>query len=425
MSIFHFETMEESRKGVNVVNPKALIHLMKHHLAQADDYKATGDGLVERMKDWETLAALVLAAATDTATEAESQGLHTAHSCKNLAVLLRSKVKLEPAEAQRRTRLVHELPKLPATRERMYAGEISGRHALVISDAVKRIPSERREEAEQYLARVAPTMHPRDLMLAGKYLRSVLDPDGTFRDEQEAVARRELRMASDQDGSLHVKGVFPLIAGQKMKAVLDALAKPRTVDGEKDPRTAGQRYADAFEEVIDLAMATGDLPETGGRRPTVVVTMDFERLLAMLGSGSTATGDRVSAGLVRQMCCEAGILPTVLGGGSEPLDLGRERRTASVAQRKALAVRDKGCAFPGCDRPPGWTEAHHVWHWIDGGPTDLGNLVLLCVYHHHVMHAEEWRIVFEQGIPSFIPPRWIDVEQKPLRNIRVDYPLTL
>nr|WP_162184933.1 HNH endonuclease signature motif containing protein [Allokutzneria albata] len=96
-----------------------------------------------------------------------------------------------------------------------------------------------------------------------------------------------------------------------------------------------------------------------------------------------------------------------------------------MAQRKALAVRDKGCAFPGCDRPPGWTEAHHVWHWIDGGPTDLGNLVLLCVHHHHVMHEQEWRIVFEQGIPSFIPPRWIDVEQKPLRNIRVDYPLAL
>ncbi|WP_162184889.1 DUF222 domain-containing protein, partial [Allokutzneria albata] len=86
---------------------------------------------MERLQDWETVAALVLAAATDTATEAESQGLHTAHSCKNLAVLLRSKVKLEPAEAQRRARLVHELPALPATRERMYAGEISGRHALV------------------------------------------------------------------------------------------------------------------------------------------------------------------------------------------------------------------------------------------------------------------------------------------------------
>jgi hypothetical protein len=89
----------------------------------------------------------------------------------------------------------------------------------------------------------------------------------------------------------------------------------------------------------------------------------------------------------------AALLPPVLGGApSQPLDVGRTSRVVSPAQRLALAVRDGGCVFPTCDRPLAWCEAHHLVHWLDGGPTDLANLALLCRAHHRAVHEGGWRL---------------------------------
>ncbi|SDM43393.1 HNH endonuclease [Allokutzneria albata] len=365
------------------------------------------------------------AAKIDAATRAEERGLHARYGCKNVSLLLREKLKLNQADATRRARLVHELPALPRTREAVYSGVISGEHALVISDAIKRLPDEHVEQADQALAGVAPTLPPRDLMRVGKHLWSLVAPDGVYRDEQEGIAKRSLRMGNDQDGCLHVKAVVDPLNGEKIRTFLLALSKPKTVNGEKDPRSSEQRLADAFIEAMTTAMSAKDLPVNGGMRTQLIVIMDFDALAQKMGCDQTQNGDPISAGLMRQAACDAGVIPIVLGGESEPLDYGRERRLASPAGRRALVIRNKGCAFPGCDRPPAWTEAHHVWQWIDGGPTDLSNLILLCVHHHHVVHEGDWEIVFEHGIPSFIPPRWVDPEQTPVRNIRVDLPLRL
>jgi hypothetical protein len=87
------------------------------------------------------------------------------------------------------------------------------------------------------------------------------------------------------------------------------------------------------------------------------------------------------------------LLPPTLGGApSQPLEVGRTSRVVSAAQRNALVVRDRGCAFPGCDRPPGWCEAHHLVHWLHGGPTDLENLALVCRAHHRAVHEGGWRL---------------------------------
>jgi hypothetical protein len=91
-------------------------------------------------------------------------------------------------------------------------------------------------------------------------------------------------------------------------------------------------------------------------------------------------------------------------------------RLANRAQRRALAARDKGCAFPGCDIPPAMCVAHHVLWWSRGGHTVLTNLVLLCSRHHTDIHAGEWTIQMLDGIPWFTPPKWLDPDQKPLRN---------
>jgi hypothetical protein len=101
------------------------------------------------------------------------------------------------------------------------------------------------------------------------------------------------------------------------------------------------------------------------------------------------------------------------------LQLGRTRRLASCGQTVALIARDGGCSFPGCDRPPEYCERHHIIAWVDGGRTDLQNLTLLCAYHHHNFAARGWTCLMIDGLPAWIPPKWVDPEQRPLRNARV------
>jgi hypothetical protein len=120
---------------------------------------------------------------------------------------------------------------------------------------------------------------------------------------------------------------------------------------------------------------------------------------------------------MRRLACCAKIIPAVLGERSIPIDLGRARRLFTGAARRALVLRDRGCAFPGCDRPPKWCEGHHVISWLDGGPTDLANGVLVCGHHHRVIHHGEWTVrIATDGHPEFLPPFWLDPLQTPRRN---------
>ena len=115
--------------------------------------------------------------------------------------------------------------------------------------------------------------------------------------------------------------------------------------------------------------------------------------------------------------CDAGLIPTVLNSESVPLDLGQEHRLVKPNQRNALIARDRGCAFPGCHLPARWTDAHHIKHWSNGGPTNVDNMVLLCRRHHRLLHHSTWTIQMINGLPHFRPPRWLDPRQKLRRNV--------
>ncbi len=128
--------------------------------------------------------------------------------------------------------------------------------------------------------------------------------------------------------------------------------------------------------------------------------------------GGGAVGHRT----VRRLTCDAVLQRVVRGDAGEVLALGREVRLASRAQRRALAARDRGCIVPGCGAPPDACDAHHVQHWADGGPTDLGNLALLCGSHHTAVHAGVWSVTMgHDGIPEVVPPRWVDPDRRPRR----------
>jgi hypothetical protein len=105
-----------------------------------------------------------------------------------------------------------------------------------------------------------------------------------------------------------------------------------------------------------------------------------------------ADGQPIPVCQARRLACDAAIIPVVLGGDSEPLDIGRQSRVVPVGLRRAFNLRDGGCRFAGCDRPAAWCDGHHVVHWVDGGPTSLDNMILACRFHHSLIH-EGWRLI--------------------------------
>ncbi len=141
--------------------------------------------------------------------------------------------------------------------------------------------------------------------------------------------------------------------------------------------------------------------------------MPFTWLRDGSGHGLVGAGETISPAQARRIACDAGIVPMVLGTRSEPLDVGRLSYTVPEGMRRALVLRDQGCAFSGCTRQAGRCHAHHVHHWADGGETCLANLCLLCPFHHHLVHHGQWQVRMIDGRPWFVPPAWLDPERQP------------
>jgi hypothetical protein len=212
-------------------------------------------------------------------------------------------------------------------------------------------------------------------------------------------------------------------SASQVRAALDPLSAPRSAGREDagpgpDLRSPGQRRADALVEVCRIAMACGELPDNGGDRPQVVVTVNLDTLRAQVGAATLDDGSPLSATAARRLACDAAILPAVLGSAGQVLDVGQQRRLFTGPLRRALILRDRGCAFPGCDRPPRWCDGHHMISWADGGPTSLNNAVLLCGHHHRLIHHSPWQVRQSpaDGLPEFIPPEYVDSQQRPQRN---------
>jgi Domain of unknown function (DUF222)/HNH endonuclease len=161
-----------------------------------------------------------------------------------------------------------------------------------------------------------------------------------------------------------------------------------------------------------------ELHSVGRERPQLVVTVSFDVLTGQLSTGMLDTGEAISPAQVRRLACDAQIIPAVLGGDGQVLDLGKSRRLFTGAVRRALALRDGGCAFPGCSRPARWCEGHHILPASLAGPTSVDNGVLLCGPHHRLVHHEDWQIrLGPDRRPDFIPPSHVDPTRRPRRNI--------
>ncbi|WP_410573876.1 DUF222 domain-containing protein [Amycolatopsis sp. cmx-4-61] len=306
----------------------------------------------------------------------------------------------------------------PATGAAALAGRLSDPMIDVITGVLTQVPAEHQDSAEQHLLTFAETAGYRQVAALGARILAHLVPDGAEPDDTEpAVPTRELFLRRKRTGVWELTGRFDDETGTRASALLDALAERRTSDDGPDTRTHPQRYGDAFSDAIDLALKSPTLPMQAGERAHVMVAVSLDSLKTGLGQATLGDTGQMTAAEARVHACDAMIIPAVLGEKSEPLNLGRLRRLISPGLRRALFLRDRGCAFPGCHRPPRHCQGHHIHHWADGGPTDLANLVLMCAHHHRLLHRSGWEVrIAPDGLPEFLPPVFLDKRRKPRRN---------
>ena len=224
------------------------------------------------------------------------------------------------------------------------------------------------------------------------HARHAADAAAMLSDQVNAVRYRRLELMSCGQGTLAVRGMLDSAGGATLRAALEPLA---TRNGAHDDRNRERRLADALVELASHRLDSGELPQRGSMRPHVQVTTTMETLLGLKSApaGELEFSPPIPAATVQRLSCDASITRVLLGPESAVIDVGRALRLPSGATRRALKARDRGCAWPNCDRPASWTVAHHLVHWVFGGRTDLANLILLCYRHHWLVHEGGWQLV--------------------------------
>jgi hypothetical protein len=230
-----------------------------------------------------------------------------------------------------------------------------------------------------------------------------VDPDGAEERAEIRYARRQLCVFPGVDGMVRINGDLDPESGSPVISALGAVVD-RDTRGSVDMRTPAQRRADALAEICSAWLASTDRARVAGERPNLTVVVDID-VLRRREAGRCELSDvgPITAETARRIACDASVSRVVMQGPSEPLEVGRKTAVVPPGLRRAVVVRDRGCRFPGCDRPPSWCDAHHVRHWADGGETSLSNLVLLCRPHHRMVH-NGFSVRMIEGRPSFRRP---------------------
>lgn len=295
-----------------------------------------------------------------------------------------------------------------------------------------RVTVEALTEAAGVLAQEARSLDVDRLRTRARELRDELDVAGVALRERRRHEARSLRVYRQADGMSRLVWLMDPETAAVVTEVYDRvtspkLGGPRFVDAdqliraenvERDPRTAEQLASDAFAELLRLGHAAAPSLLLGEGAPAVRVLVTAADLAAGVGvaflEGQTAP---VSIATAERHICTAGAQDVVFDSEKRPLDLGRTSRLYTRKQRIALHARDGGCMFPGCERPPSWTEAHHIRHYVrDGGGTDIDDGISLCRHHHRLVHDQGWEFrhrVHEGAIRyELIPPPTRDPQQR-------------
>ncbi len=374
----------------------ALDELRAEDLRYVDDEELEGDfGELERAAD------LLSAERLRRLAEIDRRGSFRRDGYLSLSSWVAGRFRMAWSAATQQVRVARALDHMPATRQALAEGEVS-RSAVRLLVQARETNPQVFASAEAMLVEAAGTLSPRELKQAVAYWRQVCD--GPEEHAERLHELRRLHVSTTLDGMVRVDGDLDPETGQSLitalRSVLDATAR-----AGPDPRTSPQRRADALGEICRWWLDAADRPLVAAERPHVTVTIDLEALEGRSGARRCEFDDvgPVPAETARRWACDASVARVITRGGSEPLDVGRRTPVVSAAMRRGVVVRDGTCRFPGCDRPHGWCDAHHVVHWADGGPTALPNLVLLCRPHHRLVHTG-FRVKVVDGRPMFSRP---------------------
>jgi hypothetical protein len=393
-------------------------------LSQARPWAMSSAEVLAALDESDALSVELGAARLRLIREADARGLAASEGASSTAVWLRNRYRMSIQSANRLVKTAAKVDAAPkALSDAVVSGAVNREQAEAILTTLARLPAEYHAEAALHLVEFSTDLDPAQLRFVGDRILHLVAPEvaeeadrkALEADEARAERERFFTMTPERAGNgVRLSGRLTAEGAAIVRAAIDPLCAP--IAG--DPRNAGQRRADALLDICRLALVTEKLPDNGGDRPQVVVTTDYDVLKQEIGYGTLDNGDRVTPETCRKLACDARLLPVVMSGPSQPLDVARTRRLISRALRKALVIRDRGCAFPGCDRDARWCDGHHVLGWWAGGPTALSNSVLVCPYHHSELHKRDgWTVyIAADGLPTFIPPTHVDPQQRPRRN---------
>jgi hypothetical protein len=283
-----------------------------------------------------------------------------------------------------------QLESLPKVTAALSSGEIGYQSASVLCHLRDQLGDQRDLFNEEEMLDFARRYSVFDLRMFCRVARHVADPDGFFKEAEENNLRRRVHISLMSDGMHAIDGILDPECGSAVKTALDSLAKSR---GPEDHRTRSQRMHDALAELTHHAMDEGRLPRRNGVKPHVTVTTTLEGLKNEVGAppADLELSLPISTRTLERIACDCTI-SRVLLADSMVIDVGRATRVNSAPRRRALRVRDKGW-FPGCVLPVSWSTPHHIVAWSRGGPTNLSNEVLLCYYHHRLVHEGGWQVI--------------------------------
>ncbi len=353
-------------------------------------------------------------------------------------------------QAQRDLHQAERLAQHEHVRRGACSGVISGEQIAAITRTLSRLPDEfsnsQRIRAESYLVEQGSNLSPNQITHLIDDVIGVVDPDRSeqhaanrsARERKHAIRDRYTVIRRDGKGMTHIRAGIPDVEGARIQSVLDALgaeAHHRTLDSSEPYRSESsmsQRRADALTLAFETLHSNMNAGSDGGlnrmargtsshrwlqsrARTQLRIAVTLNQLREAVTDAHTVEGHTLSPGDLRRLACDADILPAVMGGPSELLDLGRTTRTVPSHLRDALAYRDKGCTFPGCDASEPYCEAHHILPWQEGGSTSLDNLLLLCAHHHGMVEpppgqggraaTHQWQPrIAPNGVAEFLTP---------------------
>ena len=345
--------------------------------------------------------------------EAELSGATTETGAGTAADWLATEVRQVRRDARSDLRLAQAIEGHDVLSAAMAEGRVNTAQARAIVAALDKLPTtgefavdtEQRGAAETHLVALAEHHDAKALRILGGRIFEVIAPDLAEKFDGKALEAEEAESAAADDVD-HVGGrrghlprtlPDPRPARADAQKMILAISSPsRSTNDNVSSSGSGidpdlptpVRHGIALTQLIETYPAE-KLPKTGGCSATVVVTMTLEQLIADLdhaGVCTLDTGGRITASEARRLACTAGMIPVVLGGKSQVLDVGRRRRLHNETMRIAMGVRDGGCTAAGCETPPGLCHAHHDTPWSEGGTTGVEDGRLLCPHHHRRIH---------------------------------------